>query len=147
MTRTTEITIFVISVVCLGAFVMPRFSSSPGAARLAAAKTQLTTFEAALDLYREDTGSYPKGKRGLNNLVERPLGPENWKGPYLPGEIPLDPWGNAFIYRCPGNYNRGSYDLMSMGPDGRVGGGDDIANWKMTVLRNDSNRQQATRKL
>ena len=30
----------------------------------------------------------------------------------------------------PGKHNPNLYDLMSMGPDGRVGGDDDITNWQ-----------------
>jgi hypothetical protein len=33
------------------------------------------------------------------------------------------------LYESPGNANGGSYDLISMGPDGRVGGDDDITNY------------------
>ena len=44
-------------------------------------------------------------------------------------EIPKDPWGNDFIYLYPGTQNAGKFDLMSYGPDGVQGGGDDIGNW------------------
>jgi len=35
-----------------------------------------------------------------------------------------------YIYASPGRFNPQSFDLSSVGPDGRVGGGDDICNWK-----------------
>ena len=47
-------------------------------------------------------------------------------------EIPLDPWGNPYIYECPGKRNTAGYDLSSMGPDGRAGTDDDITNWNQT---------------
>ncbi len=31
----------------------------------------------------------------------------------------VDSWGNQIVYRCPGDINKGSYDLISAGPDGR----------------------------
>jgi general secretion pathway protein G len=65
----------------------------------------------------------------LELLVEEPKDAKNWRGPYLKQGIPLDPWGNAYIYECPGKQNESGYDLMSVGPDGRSGTDDDITNW------------------
>jgi general secretion pathway protein G len=48
------------------------------------------------------------------------------------GELPKDPWQNEYIYECPGKHNEKSYDVMSMGPDKRIGGDDDICNWQQT---------------
>jgi general secretion pathway protein G len=50
-----------------------------------------------------------------------------WKGPYVK-QVPKDPWGNEYIYRYPGTNNANSYDIYSLGPDGREGN-DDITNW------------------
>ncbi|MBE7558282.1 type II secretion system protein GspG [bacterium] len=44
--------------------------------------------------------------------------------------MPLDPWGNAYVYEYPGRHNERGYDLMSLGPDGRAGTEDDICNWR-----------------
>ena len=43
--------------------------------------------------------------------------------------IPKDPWGNDYLYVCPGTHNPASYDLMSMGVDARADTDDDICNW------------------
>jgi general secretion pathway protein G len=100
-------------------------------AKVASADTQIATFKTALDAYEVDNGYYPKGKNGLLDLIRQPPNGKKWRGPYLTsGVIPKDPWGNDYVYECPGQHNPHSYDLMSMGPDGRVGGGDDISNWK-----------------
>ena len=74
----------------------------------------------------------PPGGEALYVLVHTPYlrDGQNWKGPYMKNDIPLDPWGNAYIYEYPGKRNAKSYDLMSMGPDGRAGGDDDISNWQ-----------------
>ena len=45
--------------------------------------------------------------------------------------LPNDPWGNPYVYECPGKNNVSSYDIMSMGPDGRAGSEDDITNWQV----------------
>jgi general secretion pathway protein G len=114
----------------LAAIVVPKFSGRTEQARLAAAQAQIATFGTALDAFEVDNGFYPKGKNGLLDLVQQPRDSQNWKGPYLKGEIPMDPWGNAYIYEFPGKHSANSYDLMSMGPDGRVGGDDDITSWQ-----------------
>ncbi len=115
----------------LAAIVVPKFSGRTEQAKVTAAQTQLAGFGTALDAFEVDTGSYPKGKGGLIDLIQQPRDAQSWRGPYLKdkGEVPLDPWGNAYIYECPGKHNPSGYDLMSMGPDGRAGGDDDITNW------------------
>jgi len=117
----------------LAALVVPKFAGRTEQARVTAARAQIATFGTALDAFEVDNGYYPKGKNGLDDLVEAPRDAQNWRGPYLKGnEIPLDPWNNPYIYECPGKFNPSSYDLMSMGVDGRVGGDDDITNWTTT---------------
>jgi general secretion pathway protein G len=44
--------------------------------------------------------------------------------------MPKDPWGNPYLYECPGTHNSSFYDLMSMGPDRVAGTADDITNWQ-----------------
>jgi len=113
----------------LAAIVVPKFAGRTEQARNVAAQTQIATFGTALDAFEVDNGYYPKGKDGLQDLVSAPRDTTSWKGPYLKGEIPNDPWGNPYIYECPGRYNQSSYDIMSTGYDGRDGGDDDITNW------------------
>jgi general secretion pathway protein G len=75
-------------------------------------------------------GSYPKGGDGLLYLIEGPRDAANWHGPYLKSDVvPVDPWGNPYIYECPGKYNPSGYDLSSAGEDGKPGTDDDIMNW------------------
>jgi general secretion pathway protein G len=119
----------------LAAIVVPKFSGRTEQARVTAAQAQIATFGTALDAFEVDTGFYPKGRTGLSDLVQQPRDTQNWRGPYLKNEIPLDPWGSAYIYEYPGKRNPSSYDLMSMGPDGREGGDDDITNWDQQATR------------
>lgn len=114
----------------LAAIVVPKFSGRTEQARETAARTQISTFSTALDAFEVDNGYYPKGRNGLQDLVEQPRDAQKWKGPYLKGEIPVDPWGNAYIYECPGKQNATSYDIVSAGPDGQEGNDDDITNWR-----------------
>lgn len=114
----------------LAAIVVPKFSGRTEQARKTAAQSQISIFGNALDAFEVDVGYYPKGQNGLQDLVAAPRDAKDWKGPYLQGEIPLDPWGNPYRYECPGRQNPNGYDLFSVGPDGRDGTEDDITNWK-----------------
>jgi general secretion pathway protein G len=83
--------------------------------------------KAALDAYRMDNGFYPKS---LNNLIQQSSDAKNWRGPYFdPPKVPIDPWGDNYIYEFPGKHNTNGYDLFSAGPDGKEGTKDDIGNW------------------
>ncbi|MBI1841719.1 MAG: type II secretion system major pseudopilin GspG [Verrucomicrobia bacterium] len=115
----------------LAGIVIPKFAGRTEQARTTAAQSQISTFGTALDAFEVDMGYYPRGKNGLRDLVDPPRDAANWKGPYMKNDIPNDPWGNPYIYEYPGKRNAKSYDLMSMGPDGRVGGDDDISNWQL----------------
>ena len=112
----------------LAAIVVPKFSGRTEQARITAAQTQISSFSTALDAYEVDNGKYPQGRNGLQDLVTQPRDAQNWRGPYVK-DIPKDPWNNDYIYEAPGKNNQSGYDLMSMGPDGRSGGDDDITNW------------------
>lgn len=113
----------------LAAIVLPRFSGTTERARVTAAQTQISTLKTALDAFEVDMGYYPKGRAGLTDLMQQPRSAPNWHGPYLQNDIPKDPWQNDYVYECPGRHNPSSYDIMSMGPDGRAGTEDDICNW------------------
>jgi general secretion pathway protein G len=114
----------------LAAIVVPKFSGRTEQARRTAAVSQIATFGTALDAYEVDMGSYPQGRNGLEALVQQPREGSGWRGPYLQKAIPLDPWGNAYVYESPGKQNPSGYDLYSVGPDGRAGTDDDVTNWQ-----------------
>jgi general secretion pathway protein G len=114
----------------LAAIVVPKFAGRTEQARITAAQSQIATFSTALDAFEIDNGFYPKGKDGLLALVQQPGDSRTWKGPYLKSDIPSDPWGNPYLYEYPGRRNAASYDLISMGPDGREGTDDDVANYQ-----------------
>jgi general secretion pathway protein G len=112
----------------LAAIVYPKLAGRGEDARKTAAKTQIASFSTVLDAFEVDNGYYPKGKGGLQDLVSQPSDALNWKGPYLK-DLPKDPWNNDYVYEYPGRNNANSYDLSSMGPDGKEGTEDDVTNW------------------
>ena len=119
----------------LAAIVVPKFSGRTEQARLTAAQSQIASFGTALDAFEVDNGYYPKGKNGLLDLVQAPKDAQSWRGPYMKNQIPNDPWGQPYVYECPGKHNPSSYDIMSMGPDGRAGTEDDVTNWQTPQKR------------
>jgi len=115
----------------LAALVVPRVFKNLDKAKVDTAKAQIAAFESALGSYRLDVGSFPTTDQGLQALRTRPVGVENWDGPYLPKDIPLDPWKHPYAYRCPSEH--GDYEIVSYGADGREGGEGvdrDIESWK-----------------
>jgi general secretion pathway protein G len=117
----------------LAALVLPKFTGRTEQARNTAAQTQIATFGTALDAFEVDTGSYPRGQEGLAQLISPPSDVTNWRGPYLKSDIPLDPWGRAYLYEFPGRVNPSGYDIRSMGPDGQSGTADDIVNARVST--------------
>ncbi|HVS50999.1 MAG TPA: type II secretion system major pseudopilin GspG [Opitutaceae bacterium] len=117
----------------LAALVLPKFTGRTEQARVTAAITQISTFGTALDSFEVDTGSYPRGQDGLQQLLVAPSDVTNWHGPYLKSDIPLDPWGHPYVYEYPGRINANGYDIVSAGPDGQPGTSDDIVNASITA--------------
>jgi len=114
----------------LAAVVIPKFAGRSRQAKETAARSQIANLEISIDAFEVDMGYYP---RLLDELVQPPgSNAQDWRGPYLKKGIPLDPWGNAYVYEFPGRRLPDSYDLTSAGPDGRLNSEDDIGNWLQT---------------
>jgi general secretion pathway protein G len=110
----------------LAALVIPRIAGTGERARQTAARADINGgIKSALGAYEVDNGFYPKS---LQDLLQQPSNARNWHGPYL-DKLPLDPWGNAYVYYYPGKHNPTGYDLLSIGPDQKEGTDDDIGNW------------------
>ena len=60
-------------------------------------------------------------------MKKRGLGEGKWNGPYLKRSDLLDLWDNPYIYIAEGEYNPGSFDLVSLGADAMDGGEGDNA--------------------
>jgi len=117
-----EIMLVVIIIGILASMVVPSFRGRAREARINAAKGDIASVGVALDLFELEKGRYP---RSLNELLTSDK--KYLKQP----NIPVDPWGNTYAYRCPGQHDKDGYDLLSRGPDGVEGGGDDITSWEM----------------
>jgi len=125
-----ELMLVLVILATLAAIVVPKFTGHSQRAKITGAETQIASFSTALDAFEIACSRYPTTTEGLNALVEKPASnAEGWEQPYFHQAIPKDPWGNEYQYRYPGNYNKYGYDLYSVGPDGKLGGNDDIKNW------------------
>ncbi len=124
-----EIMLVVIIIGALVAMVMPRLTGRSEQARTIAAEADIrANIATALKLYELDNGNFPTSEEGLNALLSRPGSVSNWNGPYLEKK-PVDPWGRAYQYKCPGEHRPADYDLYSLGKDGQESA-DDVKNWE-----------------
>jgi general secretion pathway protein G len=107
--------------------VAPAALRQLGNARASVAKQSIERIASVLDMYKLDVGSYPSSDQGLRALVERPADVSNWNGPYVKGNVPVDPWNHAYVYRDPSPRSGHDFDLCSAGPSGN-GGSEEICN-------------------
>ena len=132
-----ELMVVIVILGILAGLIVPRIMGRPEEAKQLKAKMQIQSLETALKLYKLDNGFYPDTEQGLAALTAPPSSgkiPNSWrKGGYLEkGKVPMDPWGNAFVYISPGTHS--DYDLTSFGADGIRGGEEterDINNWEL----------------
>ena len=128
-----ELTIVIVILGILAAFIAPRVIDAPQKANVAKARTDISGLKTALELYAITIGDYPTTEQGLEALWRAPSpAPPNWDGPYIDTPGFQDPWGNAYVYRQPVTREGYDYELYSMGKDGKVGGtrfDADITNW------------------
>ncbi|HEX9611945.1 MAG TPA: type II secretion system major pseudopilin GspG [Gemmatimonadales bacterium] len=131
-----EVIVVILVISVLAGLVGPMVFRNVGDARTEASRAQIALFGLALDTYRLDNGAYPTTEQGLEALWTRPTAgppPPRWRGPYLRRGVPLDPWGNPYSYRAPGEALPDGYDLLTLGRDGQQGGeGEDadVTSWE-----------------
>ena len=130
-----ELLVVIAIIATLAAVVAPSLFGNVGEARRSTAKSQVEILALALDAYKLDNEDFPTSQQGLDALRTIPVAgtpPVNWKGPYLRQSVPLDPWRRPYVYISPGQANPTSYDLYTLGKDGKPGGtGEDadITSW------------------
>ena len=115
----TEMLVVIAIIGLIAAVVIPQTIGQLGKAQSRAAKLQVQSIAAALELFQGDNGRYPTPQEGLQALVARPATLENWNGPYLHSKDQLkDPWGNPYRYTVDG----ASITVASLGADNKPGG-------------------------
>src|SRR5271157_972167 len=122
-------------VVIIGLFVAlvgPALWKNADKAKVTAARSQIENFMTALGAYKLDVGTFPTTEQGLQALRVSPGDVAQWAGPYMPKDIPKDPWGHDYQYKYPGDHGD-EPDIVSFGLDGQPGGeglAADIVSWK-----------------
>ncbi len=119
-----EVMVVVIIISLVASMVGVKVFAQLEKARSKTAFTQMKQLASALDLYKLQMKRYPSTAEGLNVLAA----PSGNQEPYI-DRIPTDPWSNDYVYVYPGTTNSKTFDIMSYGPDGVAGGGDDINVW------------------
>lgn len=130
-----EIMVVLVIIGLLVSIVAPNVLDQADEARVQKVQADFSAIEVALKMYKLDNFNYPTTEQGLNALVEKPTldpVPRNWKkSGYLP-QLPVDPWGNPYLYLSPAEFGTGDYDIYTLGADGLTGGEDqnaDIGTW------------------
>ncbi len=122
----------VVTIIALfAARVGPRMLGQADKAKRTAAHAKINAFMTAIGTYKLATGSYPATEQGLQSLRVKPENQPQWDGPYLPQDIPMDPWAHPYIYKYPGDHGD-EPDIISLGADGQPGGegnNADILSW------------------
>ena len=120
-----ELLVVIVIISMLGAFVAPKMYRQLIKAKKDLARPRLALVEDALERFAINCGRYPDESEGLGVLIEIPDDETlegKWAGPYLKPKQLLDPWENPIIYIAEGEFNMGSYDLISYGADKEEGG-------------------------
>jgi general secretion pathway protein G len=126
-----ELMVVVVILAVLAGLVVPKLMDRPDEARIVKAKQDISSISSALQLYRLDNFVYPTTDQGLEALSVKPTDdpmPKNWK--QVLDRMPLDPWGNPYLYLRPGE--NGDFDVFTYGADNEEGGegaNATIGNW------------------
>jgi general secretion pathway protein G len=108
----------------LVSMVGPRLFTKVDSAKVQTTSAQIKLLRGAIETMRLDINIYPSVELGLRLLTDPPSDPAlraRWRGPYLEGAVPLDPWGNPYQYAAPETSGQ-PFWLYSFGADGKQGG-------------------------
>lgn len=115
----TEMLVVIAIIGLIAAVVIPQTIGQLGKAQSRAAKLQVQSIAAALELFQGDNSRYPTEQEGLQALLTRPAGMDNWSGPYLHSKDQLkDPWGHPYRYAVNGEH----VTVSTLGADNKEGG-------------------------
>lgn len=119
-----EMLVVLVIIGMLAGLVGPKLFGRVDSSKVKTAEVQIKMFKGALETFRLDVGRLPTQAEGLLVLNQAPTeerAKARWRGPYLDQEVPLDPWGNTYLYGLPGA-NGQPFALYSLGADGKRGG-------------------------
>ena len=128
-----ELMVVIVIIGLLAAIVAFNVIPMGDKARVEKAKSDISTIEQALEMYKLQNLRYPTTAEGLQALVKAPSSADASQyqaGGYIK-KLPDDPWGRPYLYASPGQH--GEADVWSDGADGKEGGEGvdaDIGSWQ-----------------
>ena len=94
---------------------------------------EIQQIEALLEEYHREKGYYPDGSTNTLTALISHYGSTSSKFKALTlnsGSTNFtDPFGNDYVYTCPGSNNTKTFDVASLGADGSAGTDDDLNNY------------------
>ena len=128
-----ELMVVIVIIGLLAAIVAFNVLPMGDKARVEKAKSDISTIEQALEMYKLQNLHYPSTSDGLQALVKAPSSadPSRYQAGGYIKKLPKDPWGNPYQYASPGQH--GEADVWSNGADGKPGGEGvdaDIGSWQ-----------------
>ena len=121
-----EIMLVISIIVILLSVAINKLVGNMDVARGVKVKADIQAIGTQLKLYESMNGYPPTTEQGLQALVTQPSSdprPQRWHQLFT--ELPIDPWGNHYIYLSPGRKNFTGYDLYSAGRDRKADTADD----------------------
>ncbi len=115
-----EMMVVILIIGILATIIIVNIAGKTDEAKAKATLAILKQVDPQIELFRAKFNRYPMA---LEELLHMPsdVDPNEWpEGGFL-NEYPLDGWGNEFIFNVPGS-DGSSFDLVSLGADGREGG-------------------------
>lgn len=119
-----EMLVVMVIIGLLAGLVGPRIFGKVDSSKVQTAQVQIKMLESSLQIMRLDIGTLPEGEKALRWLTQKPDDADIqaiWKGPYLDGLLPVDPWNNTYQIQIPGP-NGKAFAVISLGADGKPGG-------------------------
>jgi general secretion pathway protein G len=113
-----EIMVVVFILGLLVTLVAPKIIGRTDEARRTKPQADIKGIEEALHLFKLDNGFYPTTDQGIQALVTRPSNARNYNPDGYLDKLPIDPWGNPYVYFSDGQ----DFIIKSYGADGQEGG-------------------------
>jgi len=131
-----ELMIVIVILGLLAAMVMPSLTGKGEEAKRNLVCVQMKSiYNGALDMFKINNSMYPTTEEGLEALVANPdvekYSNYSSTGYFKDSKLPLDSWGNKFIYIN----EEGSVEIISLGADKKEGGKDESADIKMSECK------------
>jgi general secretion pathway protein G len=128
-----ELMVVIVIIGLLAAIVAFNVLPMSDKARAEKAKSDISTIEQALEMYKLQNMHYPSTSEGLQALVKAPSSadPSRYQAGGYIKKLPDDPWGRPYLYASPGQHSEA--DVWTNGGDGKPGGTGvdaDIGSWQ-----------------